>query len=1146
MQQGFVHLHAHSAYSLGEGTIKAEKLAALAAADGQPAVALTDSGNLFGALDFAQAAAGKGVQPIMGCQLFLARRETDAPGARDFGRNRPDPLVALAMDARGLDHLQRLSSAGYMNQDPSGGPAVTLDQLGAHAAGLFLLTGGTEGPVARLLGEGRADAAARLLDTLRAAFPDRMAVELNRHGRPVERRLEPALLGLAAARDLPIVAANDVYFDTAAMHLAHDALLCITESRVLAEQDRRQVTAEHWFKPAAAMRKLFADLPDACDNTIAIARRCAVMAEGRKPELPICPKVAPGRTEAETVADMARAGLEVRLDAQARPAAEREAYRARLAYELSVIEKMGFSGYFLIVADFIQWAKAQGIPVGPGRGSGAGSVAAWALAITDLDPMRWALLFERFLNPERVSMPDFDIDFCQDRRDEVIRYVVQEYGADRVAQIITFGKLQAKAAVRDVGRVMGLPYGQVDRIAGLIPFNPAKPVTLGQAIAGEPKLQAMRDEDEQVARLLDIAQQIEGCYRNASTHAAGVVIGRRPLAEIVPLYRDPRNPMLVTQYSMKHVEQASLVKFDFLGLKTLTVLQRAVALLAAQGIAVDLDRLPLDDARTYAMLARGDAAGVFQFEGQGMRDCLRMMRPDRFEDLIAAVSLYRPGPMANIPAYCQRKHGEAWEAPHPSIQHIVAETYGILVYQEQVMQIAQEMAGYSLGGADLLRRAMGKKIASEMEAQRGTFVAGAMANGIEEAKAREVFDLMAKFAEYGFNKSHAAAYALVSYQTAWLKANHPVAFLAASMTLDLGNTDKLAAHMQEAARLAIPVLPPDVNRSAAEFTIESREDGSQAIRFALAAVKRVGLAAMQDLVRARDAAGPFASLSDFCARVEPRLINKLQIENLAKAGAFDTLEKNRARLVTGAEALLRAAQEAAERRANPTRDMFGAEAAPPPLRLPEAPDWPMLERLAFEAEAVGFHLSAHPLDTYRKALGKLGVVSSARIAAAARGTGRLKLAGTVVAVKQGRTKSGNKMAWVRLSDAEGSFEATFFSETLARADGMLAEGTALLVTAEVRLEGETVRITAQDAEPLDRAAASLAQGLKLWFTEPAALPPLRDLLAREGRGRGRVILVPMTGPGQEVEIRLPGVFNVSPRLMQAMKVLPGVAEVREL
>ncbi|MCO6416690.1 DNA polymerase III subunit alpha [Siccirubricoccus sp. KC 17139] len=1137
---GFIHLHVHSSYSLSEGAIKAEKLATLAKEAGMPAVALTDSANLFGALEFSQGCSGKGIQPIIGCQLFLSRSASDERPEAE--RLSPDPIVALAMNAQGLDNLQRLSSKSFLGNDPSGRPCLKLATLAEHAEGIILLTGGTFGPPGRLLAEGRFPLAKTLLARLKESFGDRLVVELNRHGLEVERIVEPGLLRLAEELELPIVAANDVYFATPDMHEAHDALLCIAEGRTMAEPDRRRVTPEHWFKPPSVMRALFADLPEACDNTLAIARRCAVMAETKKPELPICPKVQEGKTEAETVQDMACRGLEARLDALG--VTDREVYRTRLAYELGVIEQMGFSGYFLIVADFIQWAKEKGIPVGPGRGSGAGSVAAWALSITDLDPLRFGLLFERFLNPERVSMPDFDIDFCQDRRDEVIDYVRREYGADRVAQIITFGKLQAKAAVRDVGRVLGMPYGQVDRIASLIPFNPAKPVALAQAIEGEPRLQQMRDADEQVARLLEIANQLEGLYRNASTHAAGVVIGRKPLLDIVPLYRDPRSEMLITQYSMKYVEQASLVKFDFLGLKTLTVIQQALAILRSQGHDIDIAAIPLDDAKTYEMLRKGDAAGVFQFEGQGMRDCLRQMKVDRFEDLIAAVSLYRPGPMANIPAYCARKHGEPWESPHPRIHDILAETYGIMVYQEQVMQISQVLAGYSLGGADLLRRAMGKKIAKEMEQQRAIFTEGAVKNGIDPGKATEIFDMMAKFAEYGFNKSHAAAYALVSYQTAWLKANHPVAFLAASMTLDLDKTEKLAGHMQEASRLGIAVLPPDVNRSGADFLVERTEEGKDAIRFALAAVKRVGAQAMRDMVAARDQGGPFASIADFAARVDPKLLNKMQIENLAKAGAFDSLEPNRARLVAGAETILRRAQAAAEDRASAQIALFGgAGAKPDPLRLPEMPDWPMLEKLSYEAEAVGFHLSAHPLDTYKPVLARLGVTPIMRVAERAKGgVGRVKLAGTVVSSKERPTRTGSRMAWVGLSDASGSIEVTLFSEVLSRCRDLLAEGTAILVTAEVRLDGETLRLTAQEVEGLEKAAQGVGQGIRLWLENMAAVDTIHAMLTREGRGKGRVTVIARTGEGQEVELALPGGFNVSPKLVQAMKVVPGIAD----
>ena len=1138
MPESFVHLHVHSAYSMAEGAIKADKLPALARKDGMPALALTDTANLFGALEFSGYATKEGVQPILGCQLWL-KRDNDE---RDPIKRVPDPVVALAMDARGLDNVQRLSSLGFLDSEASNKPAITLDQLRAHEAGVTLLTGGTHGAVGQLLLESRKPAAESLMASLREAFGDRLAVELHRHGTDDDRHAEHGLLTLAEAMSLPIVAANDVYFATAAMHEAHDALLCIAEGRTIAMPDRRRVTPEHWFKPAKAMRALFADLPDAADNTLAIARRCAIMAEKRKPVLPLCPKVRPGMTEADTVREMAVEGLERRLNAQNTPQSDRLTYRDRLAFELSVIEGMGFAGYFLIVADFIQWAKAHDIPVGPGRGSGAGSVAAWALTITDLDPLRFGLLFERFLNPDRVSMPDFDIDFCQDRRDEVIQYVVREYGADRVAQIITFGRLQAKAVVRDVGRVMGLPYGQVNKIAELIPFNAAKPPTLQEALDSEPRLREMRAE-ENVDRLIGTALHLEGLYRNASTHAAGVVIGREPLIGTVPLYRDPRSEMLVTQYSMKYVEDASLVKFDFLGLKTLTVLQRATAILKSQGITLDLTTIPLDDAGTFAMLAKGDAAGVFQFEGQGMRDCLRMMRPDRFEDLIAAVSLYRPGPMANIPAYCSRKHGEPWEAVHPSMRPYVEETYGILVYQEQVMTIAQELAGYTLGAADLLRRAMGKKIRSEMEAQRATFVDGAIAKGMPKDKAGEIFDLMARFAEYGFNKSHAAAYALISYQTAWLKANHSVAFLAASMSADLSNTDKLASHMQEASRLGVKILTPDVNLSEAEFSVERGEDGTEAIRFALAAVKRVGLGAMQDLVRVRGDK-PFKSLSDLADRADPKQLNKLQIENLARAGAFECLDPNRARVHDAAEAILRRAQAAAEDRSSDQIGLFGGVQETPPLRLRDMPDWPQLDRLSHEAEAIGFHLSAHPLDAYKEHLRKLGVVPIARVnERALAGVGRMKIAGTVIGAKERTTKTGSRMSWIRLSDASGSTEITCFSEVLGKCREMLTEGSAVLFTAEARADGEAVRLTAMDCEPLEKAANAVGQDLRVEIATPAALEPLRVLLEREGRGKGNVIVIPRTGPGQEVELALPGRWNVSPRLAQALKVVPGVEGV---
>jgi DNA polymerase-3 subunit alpha len=1123
--QKFVHLRVHSAYSLSEGAIKVDKIPALAREMGMPAVAITDTSNLFGALEFSQYCVGKGVQPIIGCQLAVGYRNT------------ADPVVLLAQTPAGFANLQKLSSLSFLNSEGTQKPQITEAEFFAHAEGLFLLTGGARGPIGRLLAEGLLAEAEAYLARLQEGFAGRIGMELQRHGERLEQAIEPGMINLADRMGIPLVATNECFFAKREMYAAHDALLCIAEGRVLAEADRRRVTEEHWFKPPAEMRALFADLPEACDNTIAIAQSCAAMAETSKPLLPRCPKVRPGASEAETIESMAAEGLEGRLDALEMPEAERGQYRERLKFELDVIVKMGFPGYFLIVADFIQWAKDQKIPVGPGRGSGAGSVVAWALLITDLDPIRFGLLFERFLNPERVSMPDFDIDFCQERRDEVIAYVTREYGADRVAQIITFGKLQARAAVRDVGRVLGLPYGQVNKVAELIPNNPAKPVTLQQAIDGEPKLQELRDSDEALRRLMEIALQLEGLYRHASTHAAGVVIGDRPLNELVPLYKDPRSDLLVTQYSMKYVEQAGLVKFDFLGLTTLTVLDRAMKFLKAQGIEFDLSKTPLDDAKTYEMISRGDTGGVFTFETQLFRGALMQLRPDKFEELVAIQALTRPGPMANIPTFCARKRGEPWAAPHPALNEILAETYGVMVYQEQVMQIAQVMAGYSLAGADLLRRAMGKKIRAEMDAQRKIFIDGAVAKGFDKAKAIEVFELMEKFADYGFNKSHAAAYALVSYQTAYLRANYPAPFLAACMSLSMANTDKIASLRQDAMRLGIALLAPDINASGADFTIEKQADGALAIRYALGAIKRVGGAAMGQIAEARGAK-KFTSLTDFAMRVDASAIAKGQIEILAKAGAFDSIVANRAQVFASAEMIVRRAQSDADERASGQIGLFGGT-EPEPIRLPAIPDWPQMDRLNYEAEAIGFHISAHPLDMYAVSLKRLGVVASTAIERWAQTGSRIKLAGTVTGKKERITRTGSRMMWVTLSDMVGAFEVTLFSEVLGRARELITDGNALLVTADVRMDGESLRITAQEVSLLDEAAARAGAGMRIWLDRTEALPHIRALLDREGKGKGRVTLVPKMGLERSLDVVLPGAFNVSPRLAQAMKMVPG-------
>jgi len=1151
-EAGFVHLHVHSAYSLLQGSITIARLAALAKADRQPALALTDNDNMFGALEFSDKLAASGIQPITGCALAVDFGDQD-PAARNALP--PARIVLLAMRENGYRSLMKLNSRAFLETPVHEAPHIKLDWLDGEADGLIALTGGPEGPIAQAINADHPALAQARCEALARLFGDRLYVELQRHGLDSERRCEHALIDMAYAKGLPLVATNEPYFASADDYEAHDALLCIAGGRLVADTDRYQLTPDHRFKTRAEMAVLFADLPEALASTVEIARRCAFRPTTRKPILPRF-TVAGERDTTDAAADeaaelrrQAEEGLARRLATHGlAPGVTEEDYRARLAFEIDVIIRMKYPGYFLIVSDFIKWAKAHGIPVGPGRGSGAGSLVAYALTITDLDPIRFGLLFERFLNPERVSMPDFDIDFCQDRRGEVIRYVQERYGRDQVGQIITFGTLQARGVLRDVGRVLQMPYGQVDRLTKLVPQNPAAPVTLAKAIEGEPKLQALRDEDPVVARAFDIAMRLEGLTRHASTHAAGIVIGDRPLSELVPMYRDPKSDMPVTQFNMKWVEPAGLVKFDFLGLKTLTVLDVAVKLLRQRGVEVDLATLPLDDKTSYEMLARGEVVGVFQVESQGMRRALVDMRPDRFEDIIALVALYRPGPMANIPTYCARKHGE--EEPeylHPMLEPILKETFGVIIYQEQVMQIAQVMAGYSLGQADLLRRAMGKKIRAEMEKQRGEFVTGAVKNGVPKAQAETIFELLAKFADYGFNKSHAAAYALVSYQTAYMKAHYPVEFLAASMTLDMNNTDKLAEFRDEAQRLGIKVEPPSINRSGASFEV----DGNT-IHYALAALKGVGAQAVEMIVAARGDRA-FTSLADFAARVNPRAINKRVLESLAAAGAFDTIDANRARVFAGADAILAACQRSHEAATLGQRDMFGGMADAPSIVLPAVEPWLPADRLRREYDAIGFFLSGHPLDDYAAALKRLRVQSWSEFSRAVKsGATAGRVAATVVSRMERRTKTGNKMGIIGLSDPTGHFEAVLFSEGLAQYRDLLEPGTAVLLQLGAELQGEDVRARVLHAEPLDDVAAKAQKGLRIFVRDDKPLDSIARRLesgpqiaqSPAARAEGEVTLVMMLDLETEVEMRLPGRFRVSPQIAGAIKAVAGVVDVQ--
>ena len=953
---------------------------------------------------------------------------------------------------------------------------------------------------------------------------------------------------------MPLVVTNEPFFATREDYEAHDALLCIAEGRMIADGDRRQLTPEHRFKTRAEMAALFADLPEALAATVEVAERCAFRPRTLAPILPrFTADRGDGKAdEAQVLREAAQSGLEARLARYGIAQGQTpEDYRERLGFELGVIARMKYAGYFLIVADFIQWAKAQGIPVGPGRGSGAGSLVAYALTITDLDPIRFGLLFERFLNPERVSMPDFDIDFCQNRRDEVIQYVQQRYGRDRVAQIITFGTLQARGVLRDVGRVLQIPYGQVDKLCKLVPQNAANPVTLKRAIEDEPRLQAERDRDPVTRRAFDIAQRLEGLHRHASTHAAGIVIGERSLSELVPLYRDPKSLMPVTQFNMKWVEPAGLVKFDFLGLKTLTVLDLAVKLVRRRDIDLDLSRVPLDDAKTYEMLARGETVGVFQVESQGMRRALVDMRPDRFEDLIVLVALYRPGPMANIPTYCARKLGhEQTDYLHPKLQPILQATYGIITYQEQVQQIARDLAGYSLGKADILRRAMGKKDRKEMASQRDSFISGAVERGIGQADAEVIFEACAKFAEYGFNKSHSAPYALLTYQTAYMKANYPVEFLAASMTLDMGDTDKLAEFRAEAQRLGIKVEPPSVNRSGVEFDV-----AANTIYYALAALRGVGRQAVESILAARGERA-FADLADFARRTNPRAVNKRVLESLVAAGAFDAIEHNRARAFAAVDTMLATAQRTHEDAAIGQSELFGGAAAPAPIALPAVEPWLPAERLQREYEAVGFFLSGHPLDDYAAALKRLRVQSWLEFSRAVKaGASAGRVAGTVVARTERRTKNGSKMGIIGLSDPSGAYEAVLFAEGLAQYRDLLESGTAVLLFLTAEVQGDEVRARIQSVEPLDRAAAKMQKGLRVFLRDGAPiegvarrLEPLKPAAGRNGAdyGDGEVSMVLMLGNGNEVEVKLPGRFKVSPQIAGAIKAVAGVVMVEAL
>ena len=1162
----FVHLRLHSEYSLLQGAMRLKSLPDLCVEENMPAVAVTDKNNLFCALEFSVSASSKGVQPIIGCQIDTQYSDLKV------GETLPKiaPLVLIAQSEKGYQNLMKLNSCLYLEEDKRGLPRVDLLELEKYSDDLICLSGGPGGPIGSLIADGQIDEAINYASKLSEIFCDRFYIELQRHpeegGLPaLEQKTEPFFLKIANQIDIPVVATNDVYFLNSEAYESHDALLCIADGAYVDQQEpRRRLTRQHYFKTSTEMLTLFADIPEAIENTVEIAKRCSFMVSCRDP---ILPKFADD--EVAELRRQANEGLQKRL-AVIPHAASTADYQKRLDFELNVIINMGFPGYFLIVADFIQWSKKNKIPVGPGRGSGAGSLVAYSLTITDLDPIRYSLLFERFLNPDRVSMPDFDIDFCMDRREEVIRYVQEKYGHDRVGQIITFGALLSKAAIRDIGRVLQMPYGQVDRLAKMIPLEGVKPVSIERAIEEEPRLKEEAKNEEVVERLLHYGKEVEGLLRNAATHAAGVVIGDRPLDSLVPLYKDQKSDMPATQYNMKWVEQSGLVKFDFLGLKTLTVIQNAVELILKSGRPLheaadgrelyapqngaenEINAIPLDDEVTYQLYSAAKTYAVFQVESQGMMDALKRMKPTCIEDIVALVALYRPGPMENIPAYCEVKNGlKERTSIHPLIDDILEETQGIIVYQEQVMQIAQVMAGYSLGEADLLRRAMGKKIKEAMDAERPKFEKGSAENGVDTNKASEIFDLLEKFANYGFNKSHAAAYAVVSYQTAWLKTNHPLEFMAGVMNCDIHLTEKLAIYFEKVVKkeLELPYISPCVNKSNATFSVVN---GS--LVYGLGALKNVGIEAMQLIVEARNSAS-FSTLFDFARRVDLRRVGKRPLEMLVRSGAFDQLDSNRKRVFASLEDLVNYSVVVHEQKSSNQVSLFGetGDDLPEP-RINDCQDWLPAERLAEEYIAIGFYLSDHPLGDYASALKRNGVLTLDEVVSKAKaGPFLAKMAGIVANRQERKSARGNRFAFLQLSDKTGSYEATLFSDVLEKSREYIETGSKVLITAEASLEADQIKLLARSISPLDVGISNVdAEGMRIFVNDEkvinsvaSVLDQSKDQIKLGAKGPIYLRLINSTLPG-EVEIDLGENFPINPQIRGAIKSLSGVVEIEEI
>ena len=1146
----FIHLTNKTEYSLSEGALPIGRIAELCQSFQMPAVGISDTNNMFGALEFSERISQVGVQPIVGCNIKI---KTPKEYLHENIQNNDMYffLNIYSKNEKGYENLLKLMSTSYMTDNVNA--YLSIDELKKYNDGLIVLSGGNNSILAHSNDSYTTSQSSLFIKDFKKIFKDNFYIEIQRLGNSNYRLNENSILNLANDHHVPLVATNDVYFEGPEYYEAHDALMCIEKKLYVSQLDRNKLSSEHYFKSQEEMSELFIDLPEAINNTLEIAQRCSHRPNTKMPILPVFDKDLD--KEKMLLNKLSCDGLTKRLDFKFKQEHQTtedqkkitQHYQQRLDKELNIITNMKYEGYFLIVSDFIKWAKNNDIPVGPGRGSGAGSLVAWCLEITDLDPIKFGLIFERFLNPERVSLPDFDIDFCRDGRDKVLEYVHKKYGNHNVAQIITFGKLQARAVIRDVGRVLGIPYGQVDYLCKLMPFDPSRPMTLQKYIDEEPKLSEEAARDEKVKQLLDISLKLEGLKRHVSIHAAGVVISKDNIYQDVPLYSDPESNIYLTQFDMKWVENAGLVKFDFLGLKTLTLIDKCIKIIQSSNPQFNIDKIEIEDKKTYELLSTGETTGIFQLESAGMKETLKQLKPDKFEDIIAIVALYRPGPMANIPAYIERKHErEKPDYIHPLLENLLKETYGVVIYQEQVMGVARELSGYSDGEADLLRRAMGKKIQKEMNAQKQRFVDGCGQKNIKPNEALTIFDLLSKFADYGFNKSHAAAYAMIAFQTAYLKTHYPIEFFAASMTLDINNTDKISIFQQELSRLNILLSPPDINQSDPYF---ARKNSS--ILYALGAIKNVGIDSMKELVRERKKNGPFKDFNDFINRSDNSIINKKTLEALACAGAFDQFKIHRSVIFNQASDIVKFHKSFKESSATNQGDMFGSETLPV-IQLTSESEWDTGYKLMKEYEMLGFYLSGHPLEQYKANFDKLFIKSFSDIKSNSKYHDQkdILLSGTLLTKKEKRSARGNSYAFLNFSDLTSIYELIIFESNLRKYRDILNEGESFIVGVDFSTQNGTLRgelkkvFKFDDLDRIDtknfaadvKQVTSAQQTVSIYTDGNFSKDELSKLKWIRGKSNVQIII-------NNQLLKIPGQFEISSEMISKMKNLNGVKKI---